>query len=1045
MRPRFPHRGLCALLLALTMAVGGRAAEAAVSLAERGLPVVRNFPPRAYSGPDQVWPGVVASDGTVYFGNASQVIAFDGLEWTQIPVPGAAFVRVLVIGRDGVLYAAGVNELGRIVRGPDGMPHYESLRALVPSSVGNLREIWTAYATDDGVWFQSSQAVLRWRDGKFDVWMIKDRFIDLAFWLGDYLLVAKGDGWFKPGPNGTWIKLGDPSAHLERYLPHFAVPHPQGGWLMGIEGPHGDVVGLARWDGSQLKFESHPLDAYFKTARLFSAVRLRDGRYVFTTLRSGAVVLDQNLQYQQWLTDSTGLPSNVVIGAVEDAHGAVWLATEFGIARVGLNPAYAWFNDLNGLNRGNDHTPIRWQGQLLVASTSGIMRLRPDVPMPGVPKFEVWSEVDDKVSTFLAMDDGLMVGGLGGVWFVTQNHATKVKSFTNTKSLRVSRRDPGRLYAVSLNGLAVFRRQGAAWEWKQTVTEAAGFALAEDADGAVWVGTENAGAVRLQFADDSDTAAPKIERFDANSGLGEVHARVAFGSIEGELIFMTNRCLYRFDRAQKRFRPDPRFGTQYCDGSARVEVMEEDRQGRIWMLASPPSEVPNPNSVRQLGYLRKGRWHQLPLPDLERIDGMAGLYPEFVDGRQLLWLTGQSVVLRIDVNEWEALHDAPIGRTILHEVETVDGRVIDPAQSPCRIPARSNSLRFRFGTPGLAGEPDVRHETRLIGFHGDGAELTTAGQRTFTNLPPGHYVFEVRGRSADGRWSEPARRAFDVLAPWWETPWAWLGYIGLAGLGTYGIVRRRTRGLEIERTRLENVVAARTAELAEKNRELERLARFEQDEKLAARLAEEKAQLELLRYQLNPHFLFNSLNSIRALVYANANAAGEMVTRLSEFCRSTLVRGSDEFTTVADEAEMLQTYLQIEKVRWQDGLVTSVTIAEEARHERLPQFLLLPLIENAIKYGGRTSPGTLEVNVAIRVEGEWLVCDVANTGTWIDPKPHVTETSTRIGLDNLRRRLARHYGVRGALHVRHENGWVTVTLRLRRDGAMATSNSNPAV
>jgi len=170
-----------------------------------------------------------------------------------------------------------------------------------------------------------------------------------------------------------------------------------------------------------------------------------------------------------------------------------------------------------------------------------------------------------------------------------------------------------------------------------------------------------------------------------------------------------------------------------------------------------------------------------------------------------------------------------------------------------------------------------------------------------------------------------------------------------------GIVRLRTRLLERERTRLEAVVSSRTIELAHKNSELERVDQLEQDEKLAARLAEEKTRLELLRSQLQTRtFSTNSLNSIRALVHANPLQADENGYPARGFLPpNASAEASDELTTVAEEIEMLRTYLDVEKVRWQEALVVRYAVDPPCRSERLPQFLLLPLVENAIKSAGR--------------------------------------------------------------------------------------------
>jgi signal transduction histidine kinase len=420
---------------------------------------------------------------------------------------------------------------------------------------------------------------------------------------------------------------------------------------------------------------------------------------------------------------------------------------------------------------------------------------------------------------------------------------------------------------------------------------------------------------------------------------------------------------------------------------------------------------------------------QLPLPDIRGLGPLTFIKWERHEGRELLWIGGRYQLRQVDVARWQEAPPPPPGATLVRTVSAGRARPLSAAGQPLRLSAGDSTIRFAFAAPGLGGEPAAQYETRLWGFADGGPELGALTERTFTNLPPGRYVFEARGRTADGRWSQPAQVAFEVLAPWRLTPWGLALQVIAGGLLLAGYIRLRIRRLTRERTRLEAVVAERTAELARRNAELARLHELDEDEKLAARLAEEKAQLELLRYQLNPHFLYNSLNSIRALVFTDATAAGEMVTRLSEFCRATLTRGTDGMTTVAAELELLQAYLDIERTRWQASLRTAIDADPAALDAPLPQFLFLPLVENAIKYGGRTSPDVLEVRVTVRLENDRLECDVANTGTWVKAAAHHQE-STRIGLDNLRRRLARHYGPGTEPQIHAAAGWVRVRLSL---------------
>jgi hypothetical protein len=356
-----------------------------------------------------------------------------------------------------------------------------------------------------------------------------------------------------------------------------------------------------------------------------------------------------------------------------------------------------------------------------------------------------------------------------------------------------------------------------------------------------------------------------------------------------------------------------------------------------------------------------------------------------------------------------------------------------------RLAPKHGELKFSFVGQRHQLRRAVTYQSRLVGFDTGWSGWSDKNERTYANLPSGRYRFEARARDLDGQLGAPAVLAFTVLPPWWATWWAILGYAA-AGAGVVaGAVHVRTRALRQRAARLEATVeerthqlAERTAELAHKNTELVRLNQLELDEKISARLAEEKARLEVLRYQLNPHFLFNTLASISSALGLERSPARSMVERLAEFCRLTLHRSSDsDWTTLGLEMKLLRAYLEIEQSRWGELLDVEINCAPGLEGEQLPHFLLLPLVENALKYGRATSPDRVGLRLAARRDGAGaLVLEVANTGEWIEPAAEKTVSSFGIGLENLRERLARHYARAHRLDIAHGGGWVTVTLRI---------------
>jgi sensor histidine kinase YesM len=179
------------------------------------------------------------------------------------------------------------------------------------------------------------------------------------------------------------------------------------------------------------------------------------------------------------------------------------------------------------------------------------------------------------------------------------------------------------------------------------------------------------------------------------------------------------------------------------------------------------------------------------------------------------------------------------------------------------------------------------------------------------------------------------------------------------------------------------------------------------------------AQLAMLRYQLNPHFLFNTLNSISTLVLLKqTEPANAMLTRLSGFLRHTLVTQPGGKVSVAQEVETLKLYLDIERMRFEERLRTVFKVEPAAAKACIPSLLLQPLVENAIKYAVSPQEEGARISLTAQVIGNRLRVTVADTGPGMQSQvtPRVSDAlaartvSTGVGLANIRDRLAQAYG-----------------------------------
>jgi len=184
-----------------------------------------------------------------------------------------------------------------------------------------------------------------------------------------------------------------------------------------------------------------------------------------------------------------------------------------------------------------------------------------------------------------------------------------------------------------------------------------------------------------------------------------------------------------------------------------------------------------------------------------------------------------------------------------------------------------------------------------------------------------------------------------------------------------------------------------------------------------------EAELFKLRQQLQPHFLFNSLNSINALIGSRPEEARKMVQQLSDFLRGTLKKEETQWVTLEEELQYLQLYLDIEKVRFGDRLATKNEIAEHTLPLKLPALLLQPIVENAIKFGLYDTIGITIIQIKASQDKNNLIIQVQNP---FDPETASPKQGTGFGLKSVQRRLYLLFARTDLLHTTiKENNFIT--------------------
>jgi hypothetical protein len=198
-----------------------------------------------------------------------------------------------------------------------------------------------------------------------------------------------------------------------------------------------------------------------------------------------------------------------------------------------------------------------------------------------------------------------------------------------------------------------------------------------------------------------------------------------------------------------------------------------------------------------------------------------------------------------------------------------------------------------------------------------------------------------------------------------------------------------------------------------------------------ARSLAQTAQLTALRLQLNPHFLFNTLNAVSSLIVTGRNKQGEaMLSKLCDFLRTALTAETNGSNSVGEELETLQTYLEIEAIRFGDRLSVDFAASEDVVDLPVPSFILQPLVENAVKYAVAPTSRPVIVRVGARRDGSDLILSVSDNGRSAASAASGKPSGTGVGLENIRRRLEVLYARKARLEtIAHEEGF-TALIRL---------------
>jgi ligand-binding sensor domain-containing protein len=544
----------------------------------------------------------------------------------------------------------------------------------------------------------------------------------------------------------------------------------------------------------------------------------------------------------------------------------------------------------------------------------------------------------------------------GAIWFGTFGNGLGRLDLKNKKVTFIKEKDGlinNNIFSITRNGpdlwlatlggvsKAIIGKKIQFESWDKTSALGTNFVYGvyTDKDGALWIACDGKGAVKY-------TQGQFIFLRDQYPSLGKSITSIV-QDVNGSMWFNST------DKGVQKFDGSNVWNAVISQEEQRPEVfaMQPDRQGNVLLFTSIG-----------LGIIKSGGLNML-FVNADDTYNTEYLNVSTIDNFGQIWIGTSQQLVRFQ----ESVDNVRLTpKTMIEDV-----MVLLQSTDTTNHDFAYNQNHFTFHIAGLwYQQPDlINYQYKLEGFNPEWVN-TRDHQIAFPKLPPGKYVFHVRA-SNGANWlnAEIKTYAFTIHTPYWKSWWFIVTVLISLGLSTWLIIRIRIRTVR------------RKADL--------------QRERI-------QSQFETLRNQVNPHFLFNSFNTLISIIETDANSAVDYVEKLSDYFRIILEQRDRDVITLEEEVELVKAYLFLQRKRFGDNLIVEFNIDPEFNKSFIPPLCLQILAENVIKHNIITKAKPLHLEIATREN--WI--EIRNT---LQPKS-TKEPSTGVGLPNIRNRYEVLFG-----------------------------------
>ncbi len=738
-----------------------------------GLPFVNSFSSEDYHAGIQNYMITQDNRGILYVGNHLGLLEYDGTDWNLYPVPNRTKVRSVVVDAHGRIFVGAQNEFGYFFPGTNGKLSYTSLSGQLSNEEVNFGEVSNIFNTPGGIYFLTFSGIYKYYQDELTV-IAESTPIGESFYINRKVRFQQWEAGLSEIDKDE-IRLVSDNNLFNHVVISDIIPYTEDiSMICTVEN------GIYLYDDVEFKPWGSPYQETLKSAKISTALRLRNGTFAFGTETGGVFILDNNGQFLDHITKGSGLNNRSVLTLFQDNSDNLWAGLYNGITHIKYSSPFTSIDERVGLP-GTGYASLLFDNQLLLGTNNGLFAYEglngpyiDDknylIPIPGT---------QDKVYCLQNIDGQLFMAHHYGAYTLISN-SKRINRLSDAnvigwwKFLELNDH-PNALIGGTYNGLFLLKKLNGLWT---IVSKIAGLnessrVMEEDANGDIWMSHGYKGVFRFRLNASMDSIT-SLRFYDSNDGFPS-NILINVFKVNNRLIFTTEKGIYSFNEATSRFDLDKEF-TALLGDQILIKEMSEDSNGNIYFIGDLFSGRLTRSNTGTYELDHKlfsnvkrsfnDELENITVIDVENIliGGKEG-FIHYNPTKQIARDNELNLLLRsVEITSSE---DSVLftGSFVLDSSVTIS----QPKSLRPVLDYENNSMLFSFTTTDFDSEEPAEYRYMMEGLENEWSEWSTQNELGFTNLYEGSYTLKIQARNQWEVLSNELSYSFKIKPPFYRT------------------------------------------------------------------------------------------------------------------------------------------------------------------------------------------------------------------------------------------------------------------------------------